>query len=123
MATKRPAVKAKVVKKATARTVKRPEPIITTDVLAAVVDEIPAQRYGRSGRSMRYANVMADVRAKVGAGKAVRVATFAGRGGANVVRRALERGERPVDGELSDWEFATRVMGDGTSVLYVTLKS
>lgn len=98
-------------------------PVITSDVTKAVVDELPPDRRP-SARELKYANVLADVREKVGAGRAVQIATFIAAGGAAAVKRALEAGERYIDGDVGDWQFdARRLEGeDGGSVLYATLR-
>lgn len=101
------------------------DPVITTDVLAAVVEEIPPAPVPTNSRSHRFAKVLKDVRELVGPGKPVQIATFASRNGATQVKRKLEAGERPIDGEVEDWEFAARRIGedeDAGSVLFATLK-
>lgn len=96
------------------------EPSITSDVTAAVVEEIPPRGRG-SNRSSRYADVLAQVREKVGPGRPVAIATFVGKDGAGVARRDLERGNRLIDGDPSEWQFDSRRAADGGSILYATL--
>lgn len=102
--------------------VSRRQPDITRDVKAAVVDEIPPSRVS-TGRRMRYAVALAAIRQEVGAGRPVRLARFVGSSGAATVKRELERGNRPVDGDVADWQFDARRLEDGGSVLFATLKS
>lgn len=117
---------AKVVKKpTTARKVAakprvNPQPRITSDVASAVVDEIPPARTA-TARRYRYANVLREVREKVGVGKPVKVAEFAGRSGATTVKRELVNGLKPVDGRVEDWEFTARRLDSGGSCLYAVL--
>ncbi len=99
-------------------------PTLTTDVTRAVVDEIPPLRNGGVERRLRYALVLGDIREKLGVGVTVQIATFVGPGGAAEVKRALERGDRPVDGVVGDWEFAARKVENANgvgSVLFATL--
>lgn len=123
--------KGAVVKKATAprktpakrageRVAQRGRPQLTTDVKAAVVESIPPDGYERT-RQLKYATILAEIRAKVGRGKPVIVATYSSRGSATVVKNALENGERAVDGKVGDWEFTARRTDDGGSVLYARL--
>lgn len=100
----------------------RQDPTITTDVKGAAVDELPPRPRASSPRTNRYAEVLKAVREEVGAGKWVPIATFAGRGGATVVKRALVAGERPVDGDVSDWAFEARKDDQGGSVLWAQLQ-
>ncbi len=99
------------------------DPHLTADVTTAVVDEVPPQTH--STMTFAYARKLAEVREMVGAGRTVMIAEFVSKSGASRVRVKLERGETPVDGEVEDWEFASRrVMGvDGVgSRLYATLR-
>lgn len=122
--TKEPAKVSKVVKKPPVP-IKRPrvspQPRMTRDVTAAVVDEIPPARTA-TARRFRYANVLAEVREKVGPGKAVKIAEFTGRSGATTVRRELVNGHKPVDGRVEDWEFTARRLDGGGSCLYAVLR-
>lgn len=127
------AVKKPVPKKAAAKTTKKAttprrsssytgprEPHITSDVTSAVVDEIPPAR-GSGDRRYRYAKVLADIREQVGPGKPVKLAEFVGATGAQVVRRGLMDGSKPVSGRVEDWQFDARRLESGGSVLYATL--
>ncbi len=97
-------------------------PTLTTDVKAAVVAEVPPVRNGGVERSLRYARVLKDIREQVGVGQPVIVAAFVGPGGAAEVKRALERGDRPVDGKVEDWRFDARKHDGGRgSTLFATL--
>lgn len=87
----------------------------------AVVD-LPPSGHSTSARTMRYAEIQKGIRDSVEPGKWVPVATYAGRGGASVVKRALEQGARPTDGEPGDWEYETRRTDEGGSVLWCRLK-
>lgn len=125
VAKKRAPAKRAVVKKSTrkvapSKATAKPRATITDDVTAAVVDEVPPSGNAR-GRTMRYANVLAEVRAKVGKGKPVIIATYTSRQSATFAKKAMENGERPVDGKVSDWRFTARRTGDGGSVLYAEL--
>lgn len=115
---KKPTVKAKAV---ASRRVS-PTPHITSNVVSAVVDEIPPARTA-TARKFRYANVLADVRAKVGAGKPVKIAEFVGKSGATTVKRELIKGLKPVDGRVDEWEFTARRLDSGGSCLYAVLKA
>lgn len=117
---KKPPVKAKAAGKAASSRVS-PQPRLASDVTAAVVDEIPPARTATS-RKFRYANVLAEVREKVGAGRAVKIAEFVGRSGASTVKRELVNGLKPVDGEVGEWEFTARRLDSGGSVLYAVLR-
>lgn len=116
---KKPPVKPPV--KAPAKAKVSPQPRITSDVAGAVVDEIPPARTA-TARRFRYANVLAEVREKVGPGRAVKIAEFVGRSGATTVKRELVNGLKPVDGSVGEWEFVARRLESGGSVLYATLK-
>lgn len=126
MATKKSAARG-VVKKAAPRGLATPvpprvtQPTFTKDVTKAVVDVLPPLGYDTNSRSTRYARVMRDIREKVGPGRIVVLATFAGRGGATQVKKAIERGERIVDGDLGDWQLEARRNADGGSTLFCTL--
>lgn len=96
----------------------RRDPIIGQGV--QVVDEIPAP-YSSNTRVTRYARKLAEIRENVEPGQTAIVAEFIGRGGATNVKRALERGERQIDGEVGDWEFTARRLESGGSVLFATL--
>lgn len=105
-------------KKAVAKRVERPR--ITKDVKSKVVKEIPPQRKP-DRRTQAYAEAMADVRKVNGRGKPTIIAEFTSPSGASSVRRMMLRGERPIDGKLSDWVIQAR-RHDGGSTLYVTLR-
>lgn len=113
----------KAVKKVVAKGVvkKSRDPVITTDLRGAAVDELPVEERKVSDRQLRYQTAMRKVREEVGAGKWVPIATFAGRGGATQVRRAIEKGERPIDGDAGDWGIQSRTNADGGSTLWVRL--
>lgn len=96
------------------------QPDITSDVKAAVVDEVPPAR-GGVVRKAKYASALAAIRQEVGEGRPVRLARFVGKTGAAVVKRKLEDGEYPVDGDVADWRFDARRLGEGGSVLFATL--
>lgn len=115
---RKPAPRKKVVKKSASPQAPIP-PTFTKDVRGAVVDELPPERRP-SARRMKYANVLGEVRENVEAGVWVQIASFVGRHGARMAKHALEAGERPVDGDVEDWEFAARREGEG-SVLYARL--
>lgn len=88
------------------------------------VDKLPAVV---SARSNRYRDAMAQARAKVRKGRWVSIAVFESPTGASQVKRSILRGERPIDGKLSEWEIETRRVRDsaGTvtgSELFVRLK-
>lgn len=104
-----------------ARTGTRDPQILAADPTSGV-DELPPEGRSTSERSTRYAKAMAEVRALGVTGKWFPLARFAGRGGARQVQRALEAGERPVDGDVSEWDFASRRTDDGGSTLWVMLK-
>lgn len=94
----------------------------------AVKGELPKARRGDQARTMRYATAMAEVRRKVGPGTWASIATFGAAAGAAGVRRHILRGDRPIDGRLSEWDIeARRVYGeDGQatgSELFVRLKA
>lgn len=96
------------------------QPDITRDVRAAVVDEIPAA--GGSGqRKYRYQVALAAIRQEVGHGRPVRLARFIGASGAATVKRDLEAGKKPCDGDVSDWQFDARRNEEGGSTLFATL--
>ena len=122
MATRRIAPKKGVVKKKPARAPRR-----DPQVQVSVVGDLPPDQRHHNARSMRYQAAMAQVR-KMGKGKGwASIATFDSANGAAAVKRAILRGERPVDGKLSDWEVESRRVRDdaGTitgSALYVRLK-
>jgi hypothetical protein len=119
---KKPAAKAKAVARRSSSYTGPREPHITSDVTSAVVDEIPPAR-GSGDRKYRYAKVLADIREQVGPGKPVKLAEFVGATGAQVVRRGLMDGSKPVDGRVEDWQFDARRLESGGSVLYATLKA
>jgi hypothetical protein len=93
-----------------------------------MVGELPARRL--TNRTTRYRDAMAEVRKKAkgkGGGGWARIATFDSPNGAAAVRRALLKGERPIDGKVSDWEIESRRTRDNAgelagSELYVRLK-
>lgn len=96
------------------------QPDITRDVKAAVVDEVPAA--GGSGqRKYRYQVALAAIRQEVGHGRPVRLARFIGASGAATVKREIEAGRKPCDGDVSDWQFDARRLAEGGSILYATL--
>lgn len=102
----------------------RRDPVVE---VKAVKGELPDQPMGDHTRRTRYARAMAEVRAKVGAGTWASIATFDTPTGAAGVRRAIYRGERPIDGRLSEWEIEARRTYDDADVavgseLYVRLK-
>lgn len=97
------------------------EPKLVEDVKGAVVDELP--KVHRNGRTQRFASVMREVREEVGAGKWVQIATFVGNGGAGVARRAMLSGNRPIDGDVSEWDIAARKVDGGGSALFVRLRT
>lgn len=94
------------------------EPRIPSGV--TVVDEIPAP-YQTNPRIFRFANRLAEIRRELQPGQSAVVAEFIGRGGATTVKNAIERGDRPIDGEIADWEFTARRSADGGSTLFATL--
>lgn len=115
-----PVPKAKAAVKAVPRTplgVSR-QPRITTDVQAAVVDEVPTAR--DNSLRTRYARVLHEIRVQVGPGKPVKVAEYVSRDGARVVKRDLEAGRRLCDGDAEDWQLDARRLEEG-SALYATL--
>ena len=98
-----------------------PEPVMTKDVTKATVDELPPAR-AMSNRQLRFANKMAEVREKVGYGVWTALGTFTSPHGARLVRNAMEAGERPVDGELDDWDIEARRNDAGGSTLWARLR-
>lgn len=80
--------------------------------------------------AVQYRDAMAQVRAKgKGAvGKWHRIATFASPNGATAVKRKMLRGDKLIDGKVSDWEIESRRTRDTRGVLngsqlYVRLKA
>lgn len=108
--------------------VSRPKTGASRDPVVKVraVKELPASR-PPSHRSMRYADAMAEVRAKGKRGGWHQIATFETGDGATIVRRRIMAGERPVDGKVADWDIEARRLrdDDGTVIgsgLYVKLR-
>lgn len=98
-----------------------PEPVMTKDVTKATVDELPPAR-AMSNRQLRFAVKMAEVREKVGYGVWTALGTFTSPHGARLVRNAMEAGERPVDGELDEWDIEARRNDAGGSTLWARLR-
>lgn len=101
-----------------------PPPTMTTDLARRATTSLPPVRKPLPS-TMRFANAMAEVRELVRTGKIKRdawvpIATFTAKAGARTVLNAMDRGERPVDGERADWQIEARREGDG-SVLWVRL--
>lgn len=96
------------------------EPVLPTDVREAAVHELPPPAL--NPRTMRFARKMAEVREQVGEGVWVGIGSFTGRKGAATVAEAMRRGDRPVDGEVGDWDIEARRSSDGGSTLYVRLR-
>lgn len=94
------------------------------EVSVKAVGELPQHQ---TARTTRYARAMAEVRAKVKRGTWASIATFDSPNGAAAVRRAILNGERPIDGQLKEWEIESMRMRDAAgqiigSELYVKLK-
>jgi hypothetical protein len=121
--TKGPVVKKQPPRKVVAKKRPAPEmPKVTEPgkVTSAVVDKVPPAN--RQRPSAVYAATLHAIRTNGIVGKPVRLATFAGKSGANSVRRALVNGDYPVDGKVSDWELVARRNAGGGSTLFATLK-
>ena len=79
-----------------------------TDVKKAVVKSVPVQKRKPLPSSLRYRDTMQKIRKEVGVGKPVALAYFVSGTGAYEARRAILRGERLIDGKLSDWDLQAR---------------
>lgn len=96
-------------------------------VKVRAVTEPPAPLRSVSSRQRRYQAAMAAVRKKGKGGGWHEIATFDSASGAAVVKRDMLRGDRLIDGKLSDWEIETRRLHNDVdavigSALYVRLK-